>query len=649
MGGRGSSDVNTPPIETARLDSDPKQELVVVSPTAPEMKQTEDPEPSQDLEAVELPPEKEPVGEEADVAVVETPDDLDTPEESSTSKETDVEAEQDTVVAPDESSDEPPTPELEQPEADDEIIVVASVEDVPDIAEILKDDVPSEEPIEVASVEPVIPEIAPIELPKFRPARHLFVAVQGQSLTDSARRFLSELKPGGVVLTGANIKDKEQTIELVRQIKEAVGLGMGIADLPLIAVDQEGGLVNRLRLSNAPSAAELGNAGDAAVVRMTASKYAEACVERGIGVIIAPVMDVWEPSSEDRVAQTRSYGSDRGTVTEMGLSFATGAMEGGVLPVAKHFPGHGATKQDSHKDLAVLDKDVRELAGVMFPFHEAAMNNIPGMMVGHIAVPALEKDGELKPASLSPVMIQGLLRERWGYDGVVITDDIAMRSIRKTHTIEQAAVDALKAGCDAMIVLYPSPSALRSACDAIAKAVDDGDLPLEQVLESARRLDGWQSWLREHHEGESAVVADSTPNVIEPDEEPQKASVDETKEEDAAETAEETDDIIRIVYTIQRGDVLSRIAQEYGVSEADIIEWNGISNSDIKYGFRLFIRKPVSAFDIEDYTVKNGESATRIASRHSVPLDDFLKLNELERPVMLEPGQVVKVPVLRDS
>ncbi|MBI5095454.1 MAG: LysM peptidoglycan-binding domain-containing protein [Candidatus Hydrogenedentes bacterium] len=349
--------------------------------------------------------------------------------------------------------------------------------------------------------------LAPADTVGVWPGRHLFIAVKGENLDDDAKAMLREVRPGGVVLLGGNVKNRAQVIKLVQEIKEAAGLGVGLADLPLIAVDQEGGKINRLRLENAPSAAELGAKEDADAQKV-GREYAAACVARGIGVLLAPVMDIYEKDVSPATFEDRAFGTKGDTVTTHALAFAAGVADGGVIAVAKHFPGHGASSQDTHDALAVLDRSGYELAKVMFPFAEAARVGTPGIMVGHIAVPVLE-NGVKRPASLSPVIIKSVLRKRLEFRGVVIADDLDMGAIKNDRSVDEAVVESLAAGCDVAMYLDPSPDRIRAVCAAINDAVTAGKLARADLSESVRRLEGWQTFLRKS-QGLPAVESATT-------------------------------------------------------------------------------------------------------------------------------------------
>lgn len=383
-------------------------------------------------------------------------------------------------VEPSDVADDPTTPtdEGEDP---------AAGEDFPSGPD---DSVTAEAPQETQEEqEPATPAVDPTAAEGVWAARHLFVSVGGQRLADDARKVLGELKPGGVVLREGNLRDAAQTRALVREIKLAVGLGTGHADLPLIAVEE---MSNRLPSEPILMASELGAKGDEEEARQAGEAFAAACIKWGVSVVFAPVLDIYESGAVFPDLRTQSFGADGGLVARMGHALADGLESGGVLPVAKHFPGYGAAAYDEQDGmLLVLDRDYTGLAGLAYPFSEAASENIPGIMVGHVAVPLMDTDNPKRPASLSPFMVRTIFRNRWSYDGVILADDMALNAAMRVRPIERAVVQALAAGCDAVVFLDPDPAHLRATCEAITDAVDSGELSKEQLDSSKRRLDEW--------------------------------------------------------------------------------------------------------------------------------------------------------------
>ena len=338
------------------------------------------------------------------------------------------------------------------------------------------------------------PEPAPAEV---WPGRLLWIAVTGTELDDATAALLGEVRPGGVVLGDGNLADAAQTAQLVAQIKQAAGMGTGASDLPLIGVDHEGGSMNSLRVAYAPSAAELGLSKDTDAARRAGRACASAAVSQGIGVILAPVLDVYAPDVAETDLGPRLFGSDQELVAVMGLAFADGVMDGGAIPVGKYYPGIGAPRPGLGEGLMVLEAELPRLAELMYPFSEAAGQGIPGILVGGVAVPTLDGQIPTRPASLSPVLVGRVLREHWQYGGVVLADDVALNPATQAVPDEGAVVQALEAGCDAVLFLDPDHARIRAACHAIQNALDEAKLTHEQLAQSATRLEAWRLRLAE--------------------------------------------------------------------------------------------------------------------------------------------------------
>ena len=172
-------------------------------------------------------------------------------------------------------------------------------------------------------------------------------------------------------------------------------------------------------------------------------------------------------------------------MTSAGLAVNEGLGQGGVIPVVKHFPGHGDTSTDSHVDLPVVDKTAEQLKEFeLIPFQAAIDGGTPCVMVAHILMTQIDPD---LPASLSPEVVTGLLRQELGFDGVVCTDDLTMGAISNTYGMGEAAVMAVEAGCDLLLVCHEADN-LTAARDALLSAVDAGRISMGRLDESVYRI-----------------------------------------------------------------------------------------------------------------------------------------------------------------
>lgn len=237
----------------------------------------------------------------------------------------------------------------------------------------------------------------------------------------------------------------------------------------------------------------------------------------GIQVVLAPVLDV-NVNPRNPIINTRAFGGDPAAVARLGCAFARGVRAAGGIPAAKHFPGHGDTECDSHLELPVLEapEDV-VLAVHVAPFQAAIRDGIPAMMLAHLAAPALERRGkmpaaplELKRATASEAVVEGLLRSELGFDGVAMTDALIMGGASPSESSAEEAVGAIAAGCD--LALYPPDGAL--AVEAIERAVKSGRIPRDRIEEAAERVAALRAWTEDRAPTDSAEDSASLPREV---------------------------------------------------------------------------------------------------------------------------------------
>jgi beta-N-acetylhexosaminidase len=340
---------------------------------------------------------------------------------------------------------------------------------------------------------------------------HLFVAMKGNTLEPAMRELLAQIKPGGVLLEPEGILDEAQAQTLVGSIKEAVGLGAGIEVPPLVGIAQEGGTAfNPLGVADLPGPEDLGGTNDPVAAKEAGLRSARAARSRGIGLVWAPVLDVFRPGISDVAMKPRMFGESADVVKTLGLAFAEGVREGGAASMVKHYPGLGAAARGGDGTLAIRlasegsvpaqQFEIRQLAALMFPFSEAAAEKIPAMLVAHVAVPALDPEYPDLPASASPKLVQRLLREQWKYDGLVLADDLAASPLMKDQSLAQVAVAAIKAGCDAVLIRGAGMADLEAIRDALQV-----EIPAERLTQSRMRIELVLNQLAEASEpGETA-------------------------------------------------------------------------------------------------------------------------------------------------
>lgn len=289
-------------------------------------------------------------------------------------------------------------------------------------------------------------------------------------LTDAMRDALRTYPVGGICQFGKNITDPEQIKRFNNDLQAA-------CQTPLfIAVDEEGGRVSRLANNPAFDLPQYKNGAitDARAMGQDIGGYLK---QYGFNMDFAPVADV-NTNPDNPVIGDRAFSSDAETAAQMVAEAAQGLREHGILPTLKHFPGHGDTKEDSHTALAVTHKTLAELQDCEFlPF--AADSGLHAVMVGHIAAPNVT--GDMTPATLSPELV-GLIPD--AENTLIVTDSLAMEAITATYTPGEAAVQALQAGCDLLLM----PNGLPEAYNAVLQAVKDGTISEERLDRSVDKI-----------------------------------------------------------------------------------------------------------------------------------------------------------------
>ncbi|MEC5162957.1 MULTISPECIES: beta-N-acetylhexosaminidase [unclassified Janthinobacterium] len=306
----------------------------------------------------------------------------------------------------------------------------------------------------------------------------IMIRFPGTELDAATAEFLRANAIRAVCLFRANMVDSTQLARLTADLRAAMG------PQSLIAIDQEGGAVVRSTWVPAPPAAmALGAADDAELARAVGAAVARAARSLGFNWNFAPVLDL-NNNPDNPVIAERSFGADPRRATELAMAWMAGSHSEGVACCVKHFPGHGDTHVDSHRDLPRVDKPLEELERFEFAPFRAAAPLAPAMMTAHIVYPALDADN---PATMSRRILHQLLREEWRYDGVIITDGMDMHAIAGRYGVGNAAVRALGAGAD-MVMALGTAATQEETLAAIAAAIASGELDMEQVRSRLARL-----------------------------------------------------------------------------------------------------------------------------------------------------------------
>jgi beta-N-acetylhexosaminidase len=320
--------------------------------------------------------------------------------------------------------------------------------------------------------------IAELSLPQ-KVGQLLYIGL-AQNDMDLNQEILSELQPGGLILFSRNFTTLEQTVVMLNSYRQNEDLAWPL----FVGTDQEGGTVSRLPSAWAttfPTARLVGEQADQA--KDLAVAMGSELAALGLNMNFAPVLDV-HSNPKNPVIGNRAFGSTPEDVWVAGQQVIAGLSSQGMIPVVKHFPGHGDTSTDSHLELPLVAADRKLLEDrELWPFWEAVQAEVPAVMVGHLLVPALDAE---HPASLSQAVITGLLRDQWGYQRLVVTDDLEMGAIAQDN-IGEAAVQAVLAGADMLLVChsYDKQVAVR---DALLEAVQQGRISEARIDQSLQRI-----------------------------------------------------------------------------------------------------------------------------------------------------------------
>lgn len=307
-----------------------------------------------------------------------------------------------------------------------------------------------------------------------------------QSAGSTTKEALGKYPVGGLVYFNGNLISYEQTQTMLKDTEYLAG---SVMELPLfLAVDEEGGTVARIANNPDMGVENVGNMCDIGATKDKNRAYEAGNAigiyldDLGFNLDFAPDADVLT-NPGNTVVKKRSFGSDPALVSEMSGMYLKGLEENGVIGALKHFPGHGATLADTHEGYAYIDKTYEELLEEdMLPFAEGVKEQVPMIMVGHIAAPSVT--GDELPASLSPVMIEDILRNDLGYEGIVITDALNMGAVSNLYASDEACIMAFKAGADMLLM----PKNFKTAYEGVLQAVENGDISEERLDESVRRI-----------------------------------------------------------------------------------------------------------------------------------------------------------------
>src|SRR5947209_2537145 len=292
---------------------------------------------------------------------------------------------------------------------------------------------------------------------------------------------------GNILLFSRNVRDTRQVLELTQSL-QTIAKEAGQPYPLLIAIDQENGLVQRLGEAATvfPGNMALGAIGSDEIAYQVALATGRELQALGINMNLAPVVDV-NNNPANPVIGVRSFGEDPHLVARLGSAMVKGYAAAGILSCLKHFPGHGDTAVDSHLALPMIPHILQRLETLeLVPFRSGIEAGAECVMIAHIAFPALAEQDNL-PATLSRAIVQNLLREQLGFDGIIISDCLEMQAISDIFGTEPAAVMALQAGIDLVLVSHNYPQQ-RGSIEAIQAAIQAGELSPQTIAQAAERI-----------------------------------------------------------------------------------------------------------------------------------------------------------------
>ena len=304
----------------------------------------------------------------------------------------------------------------------------------------------------------------------------------GPSVSPELRSLAKEFDLGGAILFSRNVEAPEQVAELAAEIE-----ALGRLTPAWVSIDQEGGRVARLKepFTRWPPMAALGRAKSEALAERFGRALARELHAVGITLDYAPVLDI-HTNPKNPVIGDRALAEKAEEVARLGSAIIRALQDEGVAACGKHFPGHGDTTTDSHLELPLVDHPPDRLRAVEFePFRAAILHRVAFIMTAHVLVPAIDEE---RPATLSPALVQRLLRDELRYGGVILSDDLEMKAISTRMAVPMAAVQAVQAGCDGVLICSGDVDLQARTLETIVKAVEAGEIAHARVTDALKRL-----------------------------------------------------------------------------------------------------------------------------------------------------------------
>jgi beta-N-acetylhexosaminidase len=315
--------------------------------------------------------------------------------------------------------------------------------------------------------------------------QHVFIGISGKALTNDEKKFIVENNIGGVTLFGRNCESPEQIHSLCSELQSLRHQMRDKAPL-FIGIDMEGGRVARLKapFTQWPPLKKLGDLNSPTVSFSFGFAMGRELKAVGINLDYAPCIDVFS-NPTNPVIGDRALSSDPEIVAKHATALIRGYIKSDIIPCAKHFPGHGDTKVDSHLELPVEDADLERIQSMeLVPFKKAIRARLQLLMSAHIKFPNIDPEW---PATFSEIFMKKILRDELRYQGLAITDDLGMKALTSHYPTEFIPVRALQAGCD-LLLYCNEPAVPPQAIVALEKAVADGTLQKEKIQDTHKRI-----------------------------------------------------------------------------------------------------------------------------------------------------------------
>jgi beta-N-acetylhexosaminidase len=304
----------------------------------------------------------------------------------------------------------------------------------------------------------------------------------GTSVPPELRSLAREFDLGGAILFSRNVEVPEQVAELAADV-ETLGRGAPA----WVSIDQEGGRVARLKepFTRWPPMAVLGRAKSEALAERFGRALAHELKAVGITLDYAPVLDI-HTNPQNPVIGDRAFADKADEVARIGSVIIRALQSEGVAACGKHFPGHGDTSTDSHHELPLVEHPPDRLRAVEFePFRAAIREGVAFIMTAHVLVPSLD---EKRPATLSPIVVQHILREELGFGGVILSDDLEMKAVSAMLPVPEAAVQAIRAGCDGVLVCSGDLDTQAATLESLIRAVETNEISQMRLDDAFKRL-----------------------------------------------------------------------------------------------------------------------------------------------------------------